>query len=193
LRILLIQALQGWLVDEEAPYTMAHTSVAAGISRIVQEQNSIGWSQIFNGRFSGEWGRLQDEYYARLDTNQRNKYMTGDRWQVTIISCIWDEWYKLWELRNKDLHGADEASRHAAARLEVERTLDDIYAMREHLDPGVRTLLRGDVAEHREESVRTTRNWIAVHGQLFSDNVRRATERANRGMRSIRSYFGRVT
>ena len=39
--------------------------------------------------------------------------------------------YQLWEMQNKDLHGADTASKTAALRLDTDRTLADLYRMKE--------------------------------------------------------------
>ena len=95
----------------------------------------------------------------------------------------------LWAQRNQDVHGANKASQTAALRLDVDRTLADLYRTKEHLDEPVRQLMRATEEEHRREPTWVTQNWIAVHGQLIRDNLRAVQARATSGMRHIRSYF----
>jgi hypothetical protein len=40
-----------------------------------------------------------------------NKHNTGQTWQVAVISLLWDQWYDVWVLRNKAVHGKDAATR----------------------------------------------------------------------------------
>ena len=54
-----------------------------------------------------------------------------------IITEIWTQWMIVWEIRNKDLHGATETARARAEREEVERTLRDVYDLREQMEPSV--------------------------------------------------------
>jgi hypothetical protein len=185
----LVRAIREWLNDDTDIWVPDPTTVSRNLHTLITEQAAIGWRQIFNGRFSSEWSRLQDQYSASMDTERRTKSMTGDRWQAAIIGDIWDKWLKLWEMRNKDLHGASVLSRNTALRLEAEQTLDDIYSMREHLEPQLQNLLRKSVVDHRGESIRANQNWIAVHGKLFREGLKRARDQTKQGMRSILSYF----
>ena len=38
------------------------------VRKLLIEQNSIGWRQLFSGRFSIEWSRVQQEYYSKHRT-----------------------------------------------------------------------------------------------------------------------------
>lgn len=96
---------------------------------------------------------------------------------------------QFWVQRNQDVHGADKASKTAAIRLDVDRTLSDLYRTKEHLDEPVRQLMRATEEEHRREPTWVTQNWIAVHGPLIRENLRVVQARAKSGMRHIRSYF----
>jgi hypothetical protein len=51
------------------------------VRHLVIQQNAIGWRQLFNGRFSVKWARLQQEYYykhrKKQDGNERcEKWIT---------------------------------------------------------------------------------------------------------------------
>ena len=42
----------------------------AQVTNIILEQNAIGWRQLFNGRFSKAWSKLQDEAYSRSPSQE---------------------------------------------------------------------------------------------------------------------------
>ena len=92
-------------------------------------------------------------------------------------------------MRNKDLHGATGSAKTSAARLEVERTLRDIYDLREQMEPSVQQLLCRDITDHFAKPLWYNRNWLAVHGPLVKKSVQRAKKKAIQGVRSIRQYF----
>jgi hypothetical protein len=156
----------------------------------VFQQNAIGWDHIFLGRFSQEWGSLQDKYYARRAHTTETKRYTGQRWQIAVISSIWQQWFLLWALRNKALHGADARLQMQAERRVVKRTLSDLYDYRNQMEPSVQQLLHRDLAEHFTKTVSYNKNWLAVHGPLIKQSIKRAKAKAIKGVKSIRSYFG---
>jgi hypothetical protein len=177
----------GWF--EQDNFSIDTSEYPRDLQRLVTQQQSIGWRQLFNARFSEEWSRLQDDFYVTSARHKHNKRLTGARWQATIIGVFWDHWDLLWVQQNQDVHGADKASKTAAIRLDVDRTLSELYRTKEHLDEPVRQLMRATEEEHRREPTWVTQNWIAVHGPLIRENLRVVQARAKSGMRHIRSYF----
>ncbi len=113
------------------------------------QQNTIGWRQMFNGRFSSEWSRVQEEYYARL-RQQRNAKdrRTGNSLQTRTILQIWKQWQILWKFRNEELHGSDEKTRKTSERRSIEVELHTLYACRSHMEPQVQALLLPEVHDH---------------------------------------------
>jgi hypothetical protein len=102
------ETMHDWTLSSEGSEFRAspflfHNDVRA----VIVHQNSIGWRQLINGRFSIEWSRLQDDHYARRRSQKgKNDRRSGHRWQIKLIRLIWMEWMKLWKLRNDELHGA---------------------------------------------------------------------------------------
>ena len=78
---------------------------------LIMQQNSIGWRQLFNGRFATEWLRLQQQYYHKHRNIAENNRRDGGIWQVQLTLLLWDQWRAVWKLRNQDVHGHDEAAR----------------------------------------------------------------------------------
>ena len=193
LKALLLQALREWLQyssDDETPYQLqAPSKATSAIRRLVFQQNAIGWEHLFLGRFSSEWSSLQDEYYARQAHLTDTKRQTGLRWQTAIISTVWTQWFLLWEVRNKSLHGADVQAKAQAERREVERMLVDIYDVRNQMEPSVQKLLCRDITEQFAKPVTYNKNWIAVYGPLAKQSIKRAKARAIQGVKSLQHYF----
>ena len=61
---------------------------------LIQQQNAIGWPQIFRGRFTSKWQKIQNVYYLRHEQKSAFK-RTGEMWQKTFILVIWDTWFEL--------------------------------------------------------------------------------------------------
>jgi exonuclease III len=159
------------------------------VAHLILEQNAIGWRQLFNGRFSREWSKIQDMAYTRAPPPEGQQRRTGDRWQVKFILKLWDEWDARWTDRNKALHGHNTATRTQAMRRETQRELENIYRQRPFMEPQVQALLLESPEAHTTQPVSTTRNWIATNRSVFRNSVRRVKTRALRGVRSIRTYF----
>jgi hypothetical protein len=141
------------------------------------------------GRFSTDWGEIQDVHYATMLNTKGNKQHTGQRWQTAIIGELWNQWFTLWDMRNSDLHGATESSRARAEREEVERSLREIYDMREQMEPSVQQLLCQDITNHFAKPLWFNKNWLAIQGPLVRQSVKNAKKKAIQGVRSIRQYF----
>ena len=60
------------------------------VRQLLLEQNSIGWRQLFSGRFSIEWSKIQRQYYSKHRNKVGNKRRDGSQWQVKLIGVIWD-------------------------------------------------------------------------------------------------------
>ena len=110
LRTVLVTSLHDWLawdnIEDGPPFHIAHQSASTDhIKRLITRQNDIGWHQLFLGRFCNDWSEIQEAHYATMINSKEGKQRTGLRWQTTIIGEMWTQWYVVWEMRNKDLHG----------------------------------------------------------------------------------------
>jgi exonuclease III len=193
LQRLLLTAVKAWMhTPANELYIPSATEYPERFTDLITNQTAIGWRQIFNGRFSNQWARRQDEYYARVETNRRNRRQTGQQWQTNIIGEIWEAWFLIWEKRNQDIHGFDANSKAEALRRKVEQSLRDIYNLRHQLEPSVRDLLEDDVEVHRQRPTWVNQNWLAVHGPLVAASVRKFKNGVLLGVRSIRDYVVRT-
>jgi hypothetical protein len=194
LRTTLITGINQWMQwmdrSNDSDFKMNTTkSTSPIIARLILQQNDIGWKQVFLGRFCHIWSDVQEAHYVTTINADKRKKRTGLQWQKAIIGELWSQWFILWELRNKDQHGSTESTRARTEREEVERTLRDIYDLREQMEPSVQQLLCRDVTDHFVKPLWFNKNWLAVHGTLVKKSVRRAKKKAIQGVRSIRQYF----
>ena len=190
LQILLIHSIQGWFHTPQ-DYSVGTDCYNSVLHRLIHQQNRIGWRQIFHGRFSREWVRIQDSHYRRTRSQEhlQGKHYTGEKWLMGLILFVWDKWYTLWKQRTQELHGCDQRTRAEAERSDVRRQLHAIYEKRHQLEPRVQELLFARIEEHYKVPPAVTRNWLAIHTSLLQDSMRRVKAKAIQGVRSIRTYF----
>jgi hypothetical protein len=183
-------SMEQWFSTTETDIQMSPDQFSPRLTAIIQQQNKIGWRQIFNGRFALAWSQTQHAAYASRPrrTNEQVK-RTGEKWQVQLITSIWTKWEKAWEDRNQALHGTTSAEKNDAMRRDARRQLEVIYQSRHLMEPSVQALLYDEPEEHDRQQLTTTRNWLAQHSQVFKESIRRVRSRAIQNVRSIRTYF----
>jgi len=201
---ILTQGTQWWLQGNNEGYDV--TAVPVKYQRLVVEQNAIGWRQVFSGRMSGEWARLQSDYTFVQTQRSRDmghprsqKYYAdaggtfqhnGTRWTSEIINEIWAQWRIVWTIRNETVHGHDSRTRNEKLRRRNELRLQTIYNGRANMEPSVQDLLFNNIDEHTATcSATAIHNWLAVNETTFIQSVKNATKRAIQGVKSIKSYF----
>lgn len=191
LRDILVEGIREWLESPDPDdYNLDQSSYDdAHLCQMIHQQNNIGWKHLFLGRFTWGWSDVQDAYYvSRPDYNQK-KCRTGSAWQVAIISCLWDQWYLLWECRNQALHGATKQQTALIERQNAQRTLRELYALRNHYEPSVRDLLMADIRDHEVKPTWHLKAWLAIHEPVLRASYTRARKLAISGMRSLRQYW----
>ncbi len=189
---MLLEAFRQWLDPDNPPLVQLSLDLyPVELYPLLATQNSIGWRQLFNGRFSQQWAAdLQNNHLFRNRHHLPTKNPTGHKWQVTIITVIWEQWYALWKMRNEDVHGKDEATRIIAERREVTRRLTAIYDQRQHMEPSAQSLLYPDIRNHLEQPPWVIQNWININGPVFMNSLRTVkTKKAIQNVTSIRMYF----
>jgi hypothetical protein len=201
---ILTQGLHWWLQGNEDGYN--GENIPEKYKRLVRQQNAIGWRQVFNGRMSKEWARLQADYIwiqkqrardfgqcrgnrGSEDDSWRNDY-TGARWTSDMIDEIWIQWRIVWTLRNATIHGHDQQTRSEKLHQRNNQRLQTIYDNRENLEPSVRELLFDTIDDHRRQnSKHSLHNWLVVHETTFILSAKNVGSRAIRGVKSIKEYF----
>jgi hypothetical protein len=176
LQMILLSAMEAWLNDNPPDFS-TYPSV---YSNLIYQQTQIGWRQLFNGRISTKWSRLQDEYLQQQ--GQHNKKTTGQLWATNILSSIWEEWHLVWTIRNAVIHGHDQTSRNRIQQIEAEVEIRAIYNNRELLLPADQDHLFDDVDFHLSFSTNSLCNWLNTYQGMFMDSISKAKRRATDGV-----------
>ena len=106
------------------------------------------------GRFGWAWNT-----HKRMQPSQTTR-LKG-QWTTEVIFFIWDQWWKLWDMRNSNRHGRDLATRLQAQELQLEhkiQTFYDDYANKvpQHLG----WLFDTTIETHRSRPTVATRQWL---------------------------------
>ena len=201
---LLVHGVSSWLNGHDLGCNAS--SFPAKYHRLITHQNSIGWRQLFNGRMCSEWSRIQDDHVyntklrrqmAPLQNNdgkrrhsQDTHMRSGTQWTGEIIATLWDQWYKVWTMRNSVIHGHDQESRAKHQREIDTQRLHSIYRSRHLMEPSVQELLFPTIEEHQHSRGATAiHNWLSIHETTFIQSVKNVSKRAIKGVRSIKTYF----
>ena len=144
---------------------------------LIQQQNTIGWLNFLQGRWSNEWKRLQFQYNQSLPPpkTKKDKQKQGKaqkNWTVTMIRQIWDSIYTLWEQRNKDLHGSDTQSQYNVKRQLYTREIQHYYELKHtypsHLQTNVFNTPLETLLQKKNYELY---NWIELWTEVLDSNT----------------------
>ena len=180
---ILLDGVEAWFSETQ----IDATKYPDRFSNLIRQQNSIGWRQVFNGRFSTEWSSLQD--YHLFQTGKSSKTRTGTLWTVSITICIWDNFKTVWTTRNEIIHGHDDTTRNAAKRRIAQANIRRIYDKRNQLMPNDQQHLFDNIDTHLQKPTRSLINWYNTYQPMFSHSIKEAQRRSLLGVRSLRHYF----
>jgi hypothetical protein len=155
---------------------------------LVSEQESIGWKQLFLGRFSKKWVDLQTTFIhsSSLTPNYCNH---GMPWLKQIINFIWSECKKLWSLRNEARHGKDEEAQLARRYEQCRRETEWLYGFKDECIVAHRTdIFHNTLQEHYciERTERQLRTWIHCHKKAILASVEKRHAQQAQRSRSLR-------
>ena len=73
---------------------------------MILSQRAIGWKHIFNGKISQHW--LKHQGNTKTSSGKvRMDYI----WGASIVEICLRMMIELWEIRNKEVHGKEEATK----------------------------------------------------------------------------------
>lgn len=71
-----------------------------GIRDAMKDQEKIGWTNFFLGRWSPKWQAIQAKHYERISSKKSPR-----RWATAVIHRLFLVAWDLWQHRNDQLHG----------------------------------------------------------------------------------------
>lgn len=122
-----------WLLNQPIPNietTFGHLPLA--VKAAYKAQTAIGWDHMIRGRCSNLWQPII-QHHLKISSIQGSK-MTSTNWITGLILACWNGVLSIWDVRNREYHGHDEASHQAALknRLMLEATPYLLHTDRVH-------------------------------------------------------------
>jgi hypothetical protein len=185
---ILIEGLSSWLSST----TIDKASFPSTFHPLIDEQSQLGWRQLFQGRLSNEWARLQDVYLRRIHSTANSK--SGLLWTTSIITTIWKEFFLMWDARNTAVHGKDSTSRHIARINRATIEIKHLHKKQPDVLATDRDLFIGDTPAAVDQWIQThtathIENWLRVWKPVILDSAKAAHAFALKSVRPLRDYF----
>lgn len=156
---------------------------------LIISQTAIGWNQLYMGRWSIHWRKLQ---FAHLTLHDAHTSKCNSRtWLTTAAHCLLDQWLKLWQTRNETRHGVDKAAQRTTRLHIVHNQLRELYLLRSLVRPCDRALFHADLNTHlaAHPALAILENWVAMYWDPIHASVRRAQELGIARVNSIRNWL----
>ena len=139
-----------------------------GIRDAMKDQEKIGWTNFFLGRWSPKWQVIQAKHYKRISSKKSPR-----RWAAAVIHRLFLVAWDMWQYRNNRLHGkagTKTLARHLRYDTRIEEEMIAGFA---ELPPHSRHLIRNrtlfslknmelHLKKHWLESVRLARKEYAA-------------------------------
>ena len=144
-------------------------------SHLIENQNKLGWDQLYRGRWTKEWSSLQSEY-CETNNEQTSGTPQVTRWSVGLGRLLIDQWIKLWQLRNIQRHGADIENQNQIRQQVLHSELRELYTYRHRVCPTDLVLFHPSVDHHlnHHPSLDTIETWIATNKEAIKASAAQA-------------------
>jgi hypothetical protein len=188
---ILLNGIDAWI--HETPFDKQ--TYPAIYHRLIEEQSSLGWRQIFQGRLTSEWARLQDQHLRQI--NVTANCHTGLLWTTNIITTVWKEFFTMWTARNTAIHGNDSASRQKSRIRLATVHLRHLHKKRNDVLATDRDLFIGETDAEIDQWTQTRsathiENWLRIWKPVIIDSAKAARAFAIQSVKPIHQYFAPV-
>jgi hypothetical protein len=117
-------------------WKMNQTLVSAEWREAVQEQNKIGWGQLYKGQIRRNLIEAMDLHYDQVGVNKLQ--YNGERWAKRLISNIWSIALELWATRSEIIYATSAELKVKQMREKVEQRVQKCYETRHKLSASER-------------------------------------------------------
>jgi hypothetical protein len=165
------------------------------LHKLISDQNSIGWNQLFRGRMVNEWATLQQS--SLVDNGVQTPSLSGRSWVATVVTTLWTRFFELWESRNQIVHGVNILDSTAIQKATLLDELKDLHSRRAsfHRSDLPFLLAQNETETHKLEAfvdtnyVSTIRTWLRMWTPTFADGAKLASAQAVSGMSRMYDHF----
>ena len=154
---------------------------------LIISQNQIGWDQLYKGRWSIHWSKLQDMYKESHHATQG--ITPGPQWVLQHGRLLIDQWMILWKQRNEERHGKDNARQQELREHIAKSALEELYAFKRQVCPSDRHIFYSSPAEHLEKhSLSNIEDWINTYHNAIKSSATQAKKFGLQQNRTILDY-----
>ncbi len=181
---LLISGLFEWSNSNAAALP---ASLNPELRQAAEEQQRLGWHQLWRGRLSSKWGDILAQH--RLDTVDNTNYLgaTADDWIRRFITYVWKGVLEMWDIRNKHQHALDINDERTTARLRNQ--IDCIYAQANELPLHEQIPFQTPRDDVIRLPLSAQKDWIEIHQDLLKCIFEQQKKREKLQINDIRTFF----
>ena len=154
---------------------------------IITQQN-IGWQQIFMGKLSQEWEKLQGP-----TCNPAGAPRSPHLWSTSIVETALRLTIDLWTERNADLHGRTYAEQNAALLTKHRAEINRLNELRPQMQPSDTIILDHVDQLLTNDKATDLGDWITTNRPLIYQSIKKAHITATSQTRRIYSWFPPVS
>jgi len=187
LKTILLEGLNKFLTQQ----TEVHeTEYPTQYHPLIQEQNALGWDQLYRGRWSNQWSKMHT-LYAENRPNWKSHEADGKQWVTIHGRMLLQQWLTLWKIRNAERHGADQQERQRTRYSHLQKELTELYKLRTEVTPRDRNIFYTTATEHMKASpeLNTLEDWIFTHRTAIIASAQQAKQHGIQHNRTIREFF----
>jgi hypothetical protein len=129
------------------------------IDRVLQTQSAIGWTNLFRGFVSVEWGLFQD--HPPLSTTLDDHNTTVTQHLSVVIRALQDYSLDIWKSRNAVLHEND-AGCQAIHLADLHRQISLLYSLGPTFSPIIQSYFTVPLSIRLLRSQRHKRRWLRL-------------------------------
>jgi len=170
-------------VRQDAPYPDIAHDLLPRLRSTIQQQSSLGWNQLYQGRITRDWAQAIDVIHPELA-------LSGEQVMTQLLCTIWTYILEVWKIRNTHLH-------RNAAQLDLpnyRQAVINLYEQR-HLIPAMAqdALYRQPLEVILEQPPPRLQTYAQKGLTYFNQQLKAAKIQARLNTPDIRSFFGPKT
>ena len=188
---LMVQAIKHWTQYPTKPMTLKSTRLNQSlVDEMVDQQNAIGWPNLFRGYVSQLWGYIslipilhEPKNANKIRHQLRRKAQT---FNTTAIQALQTYSLALYAKRNDILHSGDDETEHIV-HVRLNNEIKQLYEDKEKFSQSDKVYFSIPIEKILRRTSRGRRRWLYLARLVAS----RAYERVTIGQQVLNTYFSR--
>jgi hypothetical protein len=144
---------------------MDHSKYPPIYQQLLEEQESIGWTNFLKGRMTTQWALHQNRHFK--ERGLLNSKTNGTTWATNLASKMLNEWLGLWKIRNEDRHGKDRVAQTKARAEQIRREVELLYEQADQAPPAnIDHIYKNNLETQLEKTTAELIGWLSNWGPV---------------------------